>query len=174
MGIDPTGYQSALAEIKPGQLSERQQRLSIGVALVREGKSIRSAAAIAQVPKSTLHLYATGQVDILTTESSLERQVNAVHEASIDMSLIAAEAVIESLSTQPDQWRPADLVKAYGVATDKVLAFGQRSKGPEQGMSELSKLLQGSKLTIEPARPGDDAIEVANVLDSDVNTDPMG
>lgn len=164
MAIDPTGYAGALEAIQPGQLSERQQRIATALAMVRDGSSLLSASKRAQVPLSTLWRYHHNLSRLGSNESDgMEADVMAINQASVDVALIAAEAVRDELVNNREAWKPADLVRAYSAATDRVIAFQGRSKGPEQGVSALAQLLTGRKVTIEDAQPIDSAIEVEAV-----------
>lgn len=158
--VDPTGYEAALAQIPKGQLSERQQRIATGMAMVREGSSIWAAAKACQIPYSTLWGYCNNVTKLDNENAGVQgRDLEALQTASLDVSLIAAEKLRKAL--EEDDWRHGDLVKAYGVATDKVIAFQERPQADDaQGQSLLTKLIQGHRITIEPAREGDDAVPV--------------
>jgi len=161
MPIDPTGYAGALEAIQPGQLSERQQRIATALAMIRDGASILSASKKAQIPVSTMWRYHHNISKLGNSEGDgMDADVMAISQVSADVALIAAEAVRDELVNNREAWKPADLVRAYSAATDRVIAFQGRSKGPEQGVSALAQLLTGRKVTIEDSRPGDDAIEV--------------
>lgn len=161
MPIDPTGYAGALEAIQPGQLSERQQRIATALAMVRDGMSLNQAARVAKIPLSTLWLYHRKGHAVAERETKADFNVAAVTEVSVDISLMAAERVRDRLAENPDDWSNMDLVKAYGVATDKIIALAQRAGGQSvEGMTELQRLLTGRKVTIEPAQPGDSAIDV--------------
>jgi hypothetical protein len=161
MAIDPTGYTDAIATIPEGQLSERQQRIAAGLAMIRDGTSIKRASEIAKVPLSTLWNYHHKGRSIAERETKADYNVAAVTEMSVDISLMAAERVRDRLADDPDSWSNMDLVKAYGVATDKLIAIGARNPSSgDDGISELSKLLRSSKVTIEPKADGHSAIDV--------------
>lgn len=162
--VDPTGFDKAIASIQPGALSERQQRIAAGLAMIREGKSLSAAARAVQVPLSTMWNYHHG---VSTLEGgnqqggSLSRELEAVHATSHDIALLAGENIVRSLTTEPEVWKPGDLVKAYGVAVDKIAILSQQPQGAqEDGQSLLAKFLSGHRVTIEPKRAGDDAVEV--------------
>ena len=160
MPIDPTGYDKALAQIQPGALSERQQRIAAGLALVRDGMSGLKAARAVGVPYSTLWGYIHEVSKLGNVESDgREIDLRSLDEASIDVALIAAEAVRDELVNNRDAWKPADLVRAYAAATDRVIALRQGGQSQADGMSELSKLLQGMAVTLTPRPDGDRAIE---------------
>lgn len=161
MGIDPTGYRDQLATIQPGALSERQQRIATALSMVREGISLNQAARVAKIPLSTLWAYHNSGRTVAERETKADYNVAAVTEVSVDISLMAAERVRDRLAERPDDWSNMDLVKAYGVATDKIIALAQRTTGQgTEGMTELQRLLTGRKVTIEDAQPIDSAIEV--------------
>jgi len=150
--VDPTGFQAALATIQPGALSERQQRIAAGLAMIRDGESIQQAAVLARVPYSTLWAYHHKGQSVADREGKADYNVAAVTELSVDISLMAGERVRDSLAEHPEEWRPMDLVKAYGIATDKVALLSQRStSSAHDALPALSKLLAGSKVTIEPS-----------------------
>ena len=157
---DTDGYTTALETIEPGALSERDQRIAAALAMVREGSSVKGAARRAQVPRTTLMRYVAG-VSKLGSTNNVARRVDDVAELSYDVARIAGEAVRESLSERPEDWKPGDLVKAFGVATDKTIALaGQRSEG-ERGVSALAELLSGGgSVTIQAPTPEERAVEV--------------
>ena len=164
MPIDPTGYAGALEAIQPGQLSERQQRIATALAMVRDGTPLRKAAVVAKVPYATLWEYHNKGRSVAGQETKADYNIAAVTEVSVDISLMAAERVRDRLAENPDDWSNMDLVKAYGVATDKIIALAQRTGGQSaEGMTELQRLLTGRKVTIEDAQPIDSAIEVEAV-----------
>ena len=158
--VDPTGFDKAIAAIQPGALSERQQRIATAMAMVREGHSILKASKECELPYSTLWGYCRGVSNLgRENDGGRGRDLDALQAASLDASLIAVEKLRTALLTE--DWKHGDLVKAYGVATDKVIAFSQQPTGEaEDGQSMLAKFLAGHKVTIEPKRAGDDAIEV--------------
>lgn len=160
--VDPTGFDAALATIQPGQLSERQQRIAAGVALMREqGMNSRKAAAVVGVPHATLYRYHRDGVSV-KQETGIERDTEDIAEASADIALIAAEAIRESLVQHPEDWKPMDLVKAYGVATDKIIALGQKGAAPVVGIRDLfAGLLGQAEVTLKRRDPLEDAVDVS-------------
>lgn len=160
MAIDPTGYDKALAQIQPGALSERKQRIAVALGMIRDGSSLKNAARVAKVPYSTLWEYQHAQRSLSDPEGRGERDMATVQAFSVDMSLMAAENVIDSLTNERDQWKPGDLIKLYGVATDKLIAMGQRSNAADDSVSELAKLLANSRVTVEPKPADSGALEV--------------
>ena len=160
MPIDPTGYTAAIAAIPKGQLSERQQRIAAGLAMIREGKSIQAASRATMIPWSTLDRYHKGLSTLESNEAGAEVNAENIHHAAADIALIAAQHVLESMRDNIEEWKPSDLIKAFGVAADKVLALSGRTKGAEQGISALGQLLAGSTLTFPPRPQGDSALDV--------------
>lgn len=160
MGIDPTGYQAALAEIKPGQLSERQQRIAAGLAMIREGKSVRAASKATMIPWATLDRYNKGLSTLESNEAGAEVNVEHIHHAASDIALIAAQHVLESLRDHSEEWKPGDFIKAFGVAADKVIALSGRTRPTETGMSALGQLLSGATLTFPAAGQGERTLDV--------------
>lgn len=159
--VDPTGFQAALATIQPGALSERQQRIAAGLALVRDGMPGYKAARQVGIPWSTLWGYIHNVSKLGNAESDgMESDIRALNEASVDVALIAAESVRDELVNNRDAWKPADLVRAYSAATDRVIALNQRSSQPNTSTPTLASLLSGIKLTVETSRAGDDATTV--------------
>lgn len=158
--IDPTGYEAALETIDPGALSERDQRIAAALAMVREGRSVAGAARAAQVPRSTLSRYVAG-VSKLGSTNNVAPRVRDLVDVSYDVARIAGESIRESLSERPDEWKPGDLVKAYGVATDKTIALQANREDGERGVSALAALLsEGADVTIHAPRPDARAIDV--------------
>jgi len=97
----------------------------------------------------------------LKQETGLERDTEDIAEASADIALLAAEAIRDSLVNHIEDWKPMDLVKAYGVATDKIIALGQKSAAPVIGIRELFQGLLGeSEITLRKRDPAADALEV--------------
>lgn len=161
MAIDPTGMRDVIATIQPGALSERQQRIAAGLALLNEGKSYREAARVAKIPHATLWEYHNKGRAVAEREGKADHNVAAVTEVSVDISLMAAERVRDRLAENPEEWSNMDLVKAYGIATDKVINLSQRSTGgATDSIPTLARLLQGAKVTIEPKQPSEKALEV--------------
>ena len=158
--VDTTGFDAVLAAIPKGQLSERQQRIAAGMAMVREGRSYRTASMACGIPISTLHHYVSGSSS-LEREQGFERPLKDVNEQSFDIAQLAGEAIVESLTKDRDAWKPGDLVKAYGVAVDKINAMSGQSAAVPNGIAEaLGKLLDKGDVTLRRHRPGDDALEV--------------
>ena len=158
--IDPTGKDAALETIQTGALSEREQRIATALALVREGSSIKRAARDCQIPRSTLSRYVAG-VSKLGATNGVAPRVRDLVEVSYDVARIAGESIRESLSERPEDWKPGDLVKAYGVATDKTVALQANRDDGERGVSALAALLsEGADVTIHAPRPDARAIYV--------------
>lgn len=140
------------AQITPGALSEREQRIAAGIALVREGKSLNRAAKIVQVPRSTLTRYVQG-VRQLGNSNGRETRLADVEELSFDIARIAGERIRESLSETPEEWKPGDLVKAYGTATDKSATLsGLTSSGNKNAFADMFQALQAQGLELQPKR----------------------
>src|SRR5678815_4355441 len=97
MAIDPTGYTAALATIQPGQLSERQQRIAAGLAMIRDGKSIRSASKATMIPWSTLDRYHRGLSTVGSNDAGAELHIDGISNAAADIALMASQAVLESM-----------------------------------------------------------------------------
>jgi len=156
--IDPTGYDVALVP-QPVALSERQQRIAAGMAMVRDGMSLRKASAAARVPRATLHGYMQGVSKLGRQEE--HGRLEQVTDYSYDISLIASEAIIESLSERPHEWKPGDLNRAYGTATDKIIALRNApASQTAPGISALAQLLEGADVTITKRDPAKHAIDV--------------
>ena len=158
--VDPTGFQATLDTIPKGQLSERQERIARALAMVQSGSSVRGASRACGIPTSTLWGYAHGITNLAReNDGGRGRDLDAIYEATIDASLIAAEKLREALVT--DDWSHGDLIKAYGVATDKVVALNQRSTDAPSGIRELfAAVLAEGDLTISKRDASRDAIEV--------------
>ena len=163
--VDPTGFEAALATIPEGQLSERQHRIAAGIALINdEGLSTHEAARRVSIPQATLYRYHRGQV-ALNQEMPAERDLEAVTRASYDISQIAADAILDSLANEREDWKPGDLIKAYGVATDKVIAINRKAAPPDESAAAalvgvLAKAFEGKSVTVTEADPVEQAVEV--------------
>lgn len=162
MAVDPTGFDKAIAAIQPGALSERQQRIAAGMALARDGMPGYKAAQKVGIPWSTLWRYINGMRQLGNAAADgMEADTTALHETSVDMSLMAAERIRDSLAQEPDEWKPQDLVRVYAAATDRVIALGQQGRAQDDGgASMLQKMLQGHRVKLEPIKAGDDAVDV--------------
>ena len=158
MPKDPTGYNTALATIPKGQLSERQMRISTAVAMVRDGTSLTQAAKRCKVPLTTLHRYVHRVSDAEVQEQD-NRAQDLLH-TSYDIANLAAEAIQTSLVDSPDEWKPGDLVKAYGVATDKTINLTKTPQATNPGISALAQLLESSDITLTKRDDTRDAIDI--------------
>lgn len=158
--VDTTGFDAVLAAIPKGQLSERQQRIAAGMAMVREGSSVLAAAKACGLPNSTLWAYCNDVTKLgRENDGPLGRDIEALRAASVDASLIAAEKLRKALIE--DEWKHGDLVKAYGVATDKVIAMGDnRGAAPNALADVLGALLDKGDVSIKRRDPANDAIEI--------------
>lgn len=159
--VDPTGYEDALATIPKGQLSERQQRIAAGLAMIREGSSIKKAAEVCRIPKTTMWEYHHSLRSLSDPEIKVDRDMKAIQAATYDIAQIASEKIIESLSDNAEDWKPGDLVKAYGVAVDKIGILSSSAAPGTDGVANLvSALLEAGSVTITPHPPDHAAIDV--------------
>lgn len=159
MSQDTTGYKTAIAKIPQGQLSERQLRIAAALAMVREGKAVRTAAREAHVPLSTLQRYVQKGLEAGRQQEQEVRTAELL-DASFDIANMASEAILESLSTDREAWKPGELVKAYGVATDKTAVLSTQRTSADPGISALAKLLESADVTITKRDASQDAIDV--------------
>lgn len=159
---DPTGMDAVLAQIQPGALSERQQRIANGLALIRDQKyDVKSAAKMVGIPHSTLWRYNRDGFEV-KPECGIERDIEALVDVTADIALMAGEHIRDSIASGDDDWKPADLVRAYSAANDKLMSWTQRGgQKPDDGQSAITKLLAGATIQMAPApRDGDQAINV--------------
>lgn len=158
--VDPTGFQAALATIQPGQLSERQQRIATGVAMIQAGSTLNSASKACGIPLSTLWGYARGITKFENeNEGRRGRDLEVLHDACLDNALLASEKLREALTTE--EWSHGDLVKALGVNVDKIAVLGQRTAPAPDGIRELfASVLSENEITIRKRDPVNDAVEV--------------
>ena len=155
------------AQIEPGALSERDQRIAAGLALVREGTSMKRAAQIAQVPRTTLMRY-RDNLSKLGTSNGREQRLADVEELSFDIARIAGERIRESLNDPEETWKPGDLVKAYGTATDKTLAMANvTASGNQNAFAHVFKGLKDMGLTLQPERDETTIEAEATTLDDE-------
>jgi hypothetical protein len=78
---------------------------------------------------------------------------------------MAADIMTERMADNPDAWQNGDLVKAYGVATDKIALKrgwrqGELQRAADEGLSAVAKLLAGHVITATPIDPAAKAIDV--------------
>ncbi len=163
---DPTGMQAALATIPKGQLSERQQRIAAGLYEIRAGSSINAASKAVGIPYATLYKHHKGLISS-DNEKTLTKGEGALIDGLFAIAGLASEKIFERLEDTKHPMSDGNLIKAQGVATDKIAAFrnwskGQGSKGVDQGISILAQLMQGKRVTIgiEDTDPVEEAIDV--------------
>ncbi len=173
MPDDPTGMLETLAEADQVMvpLSPRKAKIAAGLALVRDGMPIQRAAKHVDIPTATLWRHARGLSDV-NSEKLVQVNEQALVAASFDMAQIAASKLTDRLLDEDHGWKDGDLVKVYGVATDKIAmrrgwSKGQQANGDDHGMTTLARLLSGTKLTIEDADPVEQAIEVDAITSTD-------
>ena len=165
MRNDPSGYLEAIAEIPRGQLSERQQRIAAGIAMIRDGKSCNKAAKEVGIPYSTLFRHKQGLTDP-NYEKAFQKGEKALIEGHLAIATLGAEKVFERV--EADTMSDGDLIKAVGVSTDKLAL----KRGWARGLSSadektqdalagaLEHLRQGHTVTIEKPDPVNEAIEI--------------
>lgn len=159
--VDPTGFQAALATIQPGQLSERQQRIAMGLAMIEAGKTVSAASRECGIPRMTLWGYAQGVTKLGNeNEGRRGRDLETLHDACLDNALLASEMLRDALTQ--DEWTHADLVKALGVNVDKLAVLGQRTSPAPDGIRELfASVLTENEIVLRKRDPIGDAVEVA-------------
>ena len=156
---DPRGYAQTLATIPSDALSTRQQRVAAAVALVRvEGRTVSQASRETGIPRPTIYRHLDGVSSIADTSKGDQAAHRRILDASQAIAIRAGDAVLDAI--EDGGMRPGDLIKAYGVATDKTIALGaQRSEG-ERGVSALAELLSGGgSVTIQAPTPEERAVE---------------
>ena len=171
---DPTGMIEALAEIPAGQLSERQMRIASGIALVRDNNlSYEKASKECGIPTKTLWRHCQGHV-ALTDEKGVQVNERALVAASFDMAQIAADKITTRLLDTEHDWKDGDLVKVYGVATDKIAMKRRWAQGNDGGsersqdtLANALEELRGKTVTITDADPASQAIEVSATTHTD-------
>lgn len=168
MPTDPTGMQQALETIPSGQLSERQTRIAAGISLVRDaGFSINRAAKECDIPYKTMWRHVKGLVNS-ATEQGFQADETALIAGSFDVALIANDKIIERLSDDDNPMRDSDLIKSYGVATDKIAAKRQWSRGTQSSdintrdalTEALESVMRGGSVTVTGPDPISEAVEV--------------
>ena len=169
MAEDPHGYQSVIAEIPRGQLSERQTRIAAGLALIRDGSSVNAAAKQVGIPQRTLWRHDKG-LAALTSEKGIQANEQALLAASFDIAQLAAEKITDRLLDETNPVKDADLGKFYGIASDKIaIRRGYaRGTGPADEKTQdalagaLERLRQGDQVQITSADPTSHAIDVTH------------
>jgi hypothetical protein len=134
-------------------------RIAAAVAMVREGQTIRRAAQAARVPKSTLHTYLHRSPEDGHVQEQ-ETRVGALLDASYDIAGLAAESIRDSMIDNPDDWKPADLVRAYAASADRTIALTRPAQSTSPGVSALAQLLEAGDLTLTKRDTSRDAIDV--------------
>ena len=170
MPNDPSGYLEAIAEIPKGQLSERQQRIATGLAMINEGSSCNAAAIAVNIPAKTMWRHNQGYV-ALTDEKGVQINERALVAASFDMAQIAAQKITDRLLDETREIKDADLVKIYGVATDKIAMKRGWTRGlsaaDEKTQDALAGALQhlrdGKQIQIIEPDPVSEAIDVESI-----------
>ena len=165
MPTDPTGITDALAEIPKGQLSERQHRMAAGLALIDAGSSISAASRECGIPYTTLYQQHRG-ITASDRENTFQRGEDALIDAQLTIASRASEIVLERLDA--DTMRDADVIKAMGVATDKVAIKRQWARGSgasdvntRDALTEaLESVMRGGSVTVTGPDPISEAVEV--------------
>jgi hypothetical protein len=156
---------SVIADLPQNQLSTRQLKIAAGLSLVRDqGYTFTKAAAEADVPLSTLWRASRGLVPA-TDGKGVEINDAALVAASFDVAQVAAGIMTERMVDNPEAWANGDLVKAYGVATDKIAMKrgwkqGDLQRAADEGLSAIGKMLQGHTITATPIDRASRAIDV--------------
>lgn len=164
MGEDTTGYQAAIEAIPEGQLSSRQQRIATGLAMIREGTSCNAAAKACGIPQKTLWRYQHNLVE-LTSETDIRAAEADLLRGSITIARMAQERIQARLADDDNPMKDGDLVKAYGVGTDKVSIQRGWQRGTRSADdhtrdalgSILDQMRAGDEITY---RKADEAIDV--------------
>lgn len=167
---DPTGYADALATINENQLSERQQRISVGLAMIQDGASAAEAARVCGIPHVTMWRYARRYSELESKEGDgRAASIEALADEALVAARIATQRVTERLVDPDHEWKDSDLVKAQGVNIDKVIAFQNRGQGPQQsGVAAIIAMIEeGGDITIRKRDPAEQAIEVEASSDGD-------
>ncbi|GEM_PF-6162438 len=170
---DPTGYESQVAEIQPNALSERQQRVGIGLAMIRDGASYSEAARVCGIERRALARYEQKLRQVDSKEGDgMTVALDALQKGAMTAALIATERVTERLVDPEHEWKDGDLIKAQGVNIDKVLAFQAKPIAPaDSGVSALERLLDQADVTLTKKDPANEAIEVEATTPTDTDTE---
>jgi len=161
---DPHGIQEAMASMPTETRVPRVDRIRAGILMVNAGTPYRQAAEDCDVSATTLYRHAKYS-NLMRMER--EKQVRVLETSLIDKQFaiadLASEKIFERIAA--DTMRDGDLIKAQGVAIDKIAMKRQWSKGGEagegqEGLSALAKILQGKILTVTDADPAARAIDV--------------
>lgn len=159
MASDPTGFAGAIKELPESGLSSRQQRVAAAIAMVKNGHTQRDASEATGIPKTTLYRALRGIGTIRDQGKQDEAATRAILEASQAISLKASEVVMEGLD-DPNV-KLGDAVKAFGVAVDKIHAFGQTPSSQGDGVAALLQgILDQADVTITKRAPERDAVDV--------------
>jgi len=161
---DNSGYEAAIAEIPKGQLSEREQRIAAGIAMVKvDGFSILQASKKTGIPYTTLSRHVRG---ITTTVSN---NVEAAREDLLETAYAVASGAAAHIQARLDdenhEWKDGDLAKVYGIATDKFDRLQNAGGMPTSGVAALIDVLtKEHDLTLSKRDPATDAIDVTETV----------
>lgn len=160
--------QDTLAAIPQGQLSERQVRIAAAVSLVRdEGRTYKAASEATGVPIQTIFRYKHKMTEAFD-DAGVAINAKALVAASFDVAQLASQRITERLLDEPESWGNGDLVKAYGVATDKIALKlrwrdGTEARESDEGVSAISKMLRGATIVMPRQDEHSDAIDVTPI-----------
>ena len=127
-------------------LSDREQAIAEGCALIRNGTPEREASRITGIPKTTLHKRYHKMLELLRSphldrESVLRQADQRILENSIVLSDLAAQVTIEGLLDGEIKGKTAAV--AYGIATDKVGDIrGYRTKAEQGDGTQFARVME--------------------------------
>lgn len=156
---DTDAYKIQLDNVPP---NDKTTRMNAAVAMVRDGHSYRRAAEVCGVKTSTLFARANNPAR-LEREKDRKYSEDELIDSQFAIARRAAELVFDRVDS--GEMRDGDLIKAMGVATDKIAVYrqwgkGQASIGDDSGMSALARILQGKTITVTDSDPSNTAIDV--------------
>lgn len=163
MDNDPHGIKEAMSELAVTEVP-RLERIQAGLALVAAGESYRHAAKVCDIPATVLHYHKSNpKRQKVEREKRVKLEETELIDKQFAIANLGSEKIFERVAA--DSMKDGDLIKAVGVATDKIGMYRQWNKGQaansdDEGMTTLAQLLSGKRVTIEDKSPGDDAVDV--------------
>ncbi len=147
---------------------EREARVALGVGLIAAGETERAAARIAQVPQTSLH-----RAYHKALGPDAPNRTDALKAARARIQASAYAVAEQTIGRMADEVEHADhgTLRSWADSATKALARLEGWGGGEHGegaqntgarlAAALERLASGKvTLTMEPARAGDDAVDV--------------
>ncbi len=163
----PQGFEDIVKNLPSlDEPSPKEQRIAVGVAMIRRGDTYSTAAKATGISQSTIWDHVNGIRPGADRNKALKHVEDKIESLAMAVSVEAGENILEGI--QSNSWKPSDVVRAYqsvNMVVAKRRGWDAGRSGEElptrDGLSGLlSQVRAGVKVTIEPADAVDEAIEV--------------